>query len=68
MAYNDFMRDYPKMTESIMEEKCRLGDKLKDEKRKRQFKYELGRLMGEYAVPLPLDCSGRTIEECGVTM
>ena len=27
---------------------------LKDEKRKSQFKYELGRLMGEYAVPLPL--------------
>ena len=25
-----------------------------DEKRKSQFKYELGRLMGEYAVPLPL--------------
>ena len=27
---------------------------LKDENRKSQFKYELGRLMGEYAVPLPL--------------
>ena len=27
---------------------------LKDEKRKSQFKYELGRLMGDYAVPLPL--------------
>ena len=27
---------------------------LKDEKRKSQLKYELGRLMGEYAVPLPL--------------
>ena len=27
---------------------------LKDEKTKSQFKYELGRLMGEYAVPLPL--------------
>ena len=27
---------------------------LKDEKRKNQFKYKLGRLMGEYAVPLPL--------------
>ena len=25
---------------------------LKDEKSKSQFKYELGRLMGEYAVPL----------------
>ena len=27
---------------------------VKDEKRKSQFKYELGRLVGEYAVPLPL--------------
>ena len=27
---------------------------LKDEKRKSQFKYELGRLMGEYAVPIPM--------------
>ena len=27
---------------------------LKTEKRKSQFKYELGRLMGEYAVPLPM--------------
>ena len=27
---------------------------LKDEKRKSQIKYELGRLMGEYAVPVPL--------------
>ena len=27
---------------------------LKDEKRKSQFKYELHRFMGEYAVPLPL--------------
>ena len=33
---------------------CRFGDMLKDEKRKSQFKYELGRLMSEYAVPLPL--------------
>ena len=37
-----------------MQDNCRLGDMLKDEKRKSQFKYELGRLMGEYAVPLPL--------------
>ena len=32
---------------------CRFGDMLKDKKRKGQFKYELGRLMGEYAVPYP---------------
>ena len=37
-----------------MQANCQFGDMLKDEKRKSQFKYELGRLMGEYAVPLPL--------------
>ena len=37
-----------------MQDKCRFGHMLKDEKRKSQFKNELGRLMGEYAVPLPL--------------
>ena len=42
------------MTEGLMQDNCRFGDMLKDEKRKSQFKYELGRLMGEYAVPLPL--------------
>ena len=52
-AYNNFMRDYPWMTDGLMQNNCRLGDMLKDEKRKSQFKYELGRLMGEYAVPLP---------------
>ena len=36
-----------------MQDNCWFGDMLKDEKRKSQFKYELGRLMGEYAVPLP---------------
>ena len=34
-----------------MQDNCQFGDMLKDEKRKSQFKYELGRLMGEYAVP-----------------
>ena len=37
-----------------MQDNCIFGDMLKDEKRKSQFKYELGRLMGEYAVPLAL--------------
>ena len=37
-----------------MQDNCWFGDMLKDEKRKSQFKYELGRLIGEYAVPLPL--------------
>ena len=53
-AYNNFMREYPWMTEDLMQDNCRFGDMLKDEKRKSQFKYELGRLMGEYSVPLPL--------------
>ena len=54
-AYNNFMQDYPwKSTGSLMQDNCRFGDMLKDEKRKSQLKYELGRLMGEYAVPLPL--------------
>ena len=55
MAYNNFMQDYPwKSTGGLMQDNCWFGDMLKDEKRKSQFKYELGRLMGEYAVPLPL--------------
>ena len=53
-AYNNYMRDHPWMTEGLMQDNCRFGDLLKDEKRKSQLKYELGRLLGEYAVPLPL--------------
>ena len=53
-AYNNYMRDHPWMTEGLMQDNCRFGDLLKDEKKKSQFKDELGRLMGEYAVPLPL--------------
>ena len=53
-AYNNFMREYPWMTEGLMQDNCRFGDMVKDEKRKSQLKYELGRLMGEYAVPLRL--------------
>ena len=37
-----------------MQDNCQFGDMLKDEKRISQLKYELGKLMGEYAVPLPL--------------
>ena len=37
-----------------MQDNCWFGDRLTDAKRKSQFKYELGRLTGEYAVPLPL--------------
>ena len=52
-AYNNFMQDYPwKSTGGLIQANCWFGDMLKDEKRKCQFKYELGRLMGEYAVPL----------------
>ena len=53
-AYNNFMRDYPSMTKGLMQDNCWFGDMLQGEKRKSQFKYELGRLMGEYAVPFPL--------------
>ena len=54
-AYNHFMQDYPwKSTGGLMQENSWFGDMLKNAKRKSQFKYELGRLMGEYAVPLPL--------------
>ena len=53
-AYNNYMRDHSWMTEGLMQDHCRFGDLLKDEKRKSQLKYELGRLMVEYAVPLPL--------------
>ena len=53
-AYNNFMQDYPwKHTGALMQDNSQFGDMLKDEKRKSQFKYEMGRLMGEYAVPLP---------------
>ena len=45
-AYNNFMRDYPWMTDGLMQSNCQFGGMLKDEKRKSQFKYELGRLMG----------------------
>ena len=34
-AYNNFMQDYPwKRTEGLMQDNCRFGDMLKDEKRK----------------------------------
>ena len=54
-AYNNFEHDYPwESRGGLMQDNCHFGDMSKDEKRKSQFKYELGRLMGEYAVPLPL--------------
>ena len=62
-AYNIYMRDHPWMTDGLMQDNCRFGDMLKDEKRKSQFKYELGRLMGEYAVPLPLGNFSLNIKE-----
>ena len=48
------MRDYPWITEGLMQDICWFGDMLKAEMRKSQYKYELGRLMGEYEVLLPL--------------
>ena len=65
-AYNICMRDYPWMTEDLMQDTCQFGDMLKDEKRKSQFKYELGRLLGEYAVPLPLG-NFRLSHDAGLT-
>ena len=55
MAYNNFEQDHPwDHRGGLMQENYQFIDLLKDEKRKSQFKYDLGRLMGEYAVPLPL--------------
>ena len=54
-AYDNFMKDYPwTCTEGLMQDNCEFVNMLKDEKRKSQFEHELERLMGEYAVPLPL--------------
>ena len=52
-AYNNYMRDHSWMTDGLMQVNCRVEDMLNDEKRRSQFKYELGRLMCDYAVPLP---------------
>ena len=38
-AYNNFMRDYPWMTEDQMQDNFQFRYMLKDEKRKSQFKY-----------------------------
>ena len=39
------------MTEGLMQDNCWFEYMLKDEKRKSQFKYELGRLMGSMQYP-----------------
>ena len=36
-AYNNFMSDYPWMTDGLMQYNCRFGDMLKDEKRKKSI-------------------------------
>ena len=54
-AYTNFEQDFPwESRGGLQKDNCQFGDMLKDEKRKSQFKYDLGKLMGEYAVPLPL--------------
>ena len=54
-AYNSFEQDYPwESRGGLQQDNCRFGDMLKDEKRKSQFEYDLGKLMGDYAVPFPL--------------
>ena len=40
-AYNNYMWDHPWMTDGLMQDSCRVGDMLKDEKRKSQFTYDL---------------------------
>ena len=51
-AYNNFEQDYPwESRGGLRQDNCQFGDMLKDEKRKSQLKHELGRLMGEYALP-----------------
>ena len=51
-AYNSFMKDYPWMsTDGLIQDNCLFGDMVKDEKRKSQFKYELGRLMVSMQYP-----------------
>ena len=42
MGYTNFMQDYPwKSTGGLMQDNCQVGDMLKDEVRKSQFKYVL---------------------------
>ena len=54
-AYNNFEQDLPwESRQGLQQDNCWFGDMLKDEKRKSQFKYDLGKLMGDSAVPLPL--------------
>ena len=53
-TYNNFMSDYPWIPVGLMQDNCRFGDMLKDEKRKVSLNMSWGRLMGEYAVPLHL--------------
>ena len=54
-AYNNFEQDYPWGSRGgLQQDNCRFGDMLTDEKRNSHFKYDLGKLMGDYAVPLPL--------------
>ena len=54
-TYNNFEQDFPwESRGGLQQDNCWFGDMLKDEKRKSQFKYDLGKLMGDYAVPLPL--------------
>ena len=51
-AYNTFEQDYPwESRGGLQQDNCQFGDMLKDEKRKSQIKYDLGKLMGDYAVP-----------------
>ena len=63
-AYNNFMQEHLwKSTGGLIQDKSQFVDMLKDEKRKHQFKFELGKLMDEYEVPLPLGKFNLNIKE-----
>ena len=50
----NFEQDYPwESRGGLQQDNCRFGDMLNNEKRKSHFKYDLGKLMGDYADPYP---------------
>ena len=53
-AYNNFAQDYPwESRGGLQQHTCWFGDMLKDEKRKSQFKYDLGKPMVTMQYPYP---------------
>ena len=53
-AYNNFEQDFPwESRGGLQQDICWSGDRLEDEKRKSQFKYDLGKLMVTMQYPYP---------------